>query len=147
MHGVNINLFTRLCRCLFAAGLCLLLLGCPMNDKSKKQDETLNNFQTMLRFSEYGGLLNFIDSDYLEENPITSLEMNRLRQYKVSSYDVRSVVADDDEQGFRQVVELKLFNLRTARERTVLYYQNWKWHDPPGVWRLHSGLPDLGSAP
>ncbi|MBU1189299.1 MAG: hypothetical protein KKC01_09740 [Gammaproteobacteria bacterium] len=134
-------------RALMAAGLCLLLIGCPMNDKSKKQDETLNNFQTMLRFSEYGGLLNFIDSDYLKENPITSLEMNRLRQYKVSSYDVRSVVADDDEQGFRQVVELKLFNLRTARERTVLYYQNWKWHDPPGVWRLHSGLPDLGSAP
>lgn len=132
-------------RCLLAVGLCLLLAGCPMNDKSKKQDETLNNFQTMLRFSEYGGLLNFIDSDYLKENPITSLEMNRLRQYKVSSYDVRSVVADDDEQGFRQVVELKLFNLRTARERTVLYYQYWKWHDPPGVWRLHSGLPDLSS--
>ncbi len=128
------------------ASLCLLLVGCPMSAKNKKQDETLNNFQTMLRFSEYGGLLNFIDSDYLKENPITSLEMNRLRQYKVSSYNVRSVVSDEDEQGFRQVVELKLFNLRTARERTVLYYQYWKWHDPPGVWRLHSGLPDLSSA-
>jgi hypothetical protein len=123
----------------------VLLSGCPMNDKDKKQEETLNNFQTMLRFSEYHGLMNFIDPEYLRENPITSLEMNRLRQYQVSSYDIHSVVADDDAKAFRQVVELNLFNLRTARERTVLYYQYWKWHDPPGVWRLHSGLPDLSS--
>ncbi|MDA3934456.1 MAG: hypothetical protein PF630_09060, partial [Gammaproteobacteria bacterium] len=66
----------------------VLLSGCPMNDKDKKQEETLNNFQTMLRFSEYHGLMNFIDPEYLRENPITSLEMNRLRQYQVSSYDI-----------------------------------------------------------
>jgi hypothetical protein len=123
--------------------LVLLLAACGPTGKEKEQEDTLNSFQATLRFSEYQGLLNFMDAEYLAEHPVTSLEMSRLAQYRVSSYQVRSFVADTDEQAFTQVVELKLFNLRTARERTVLYPQRWIWHDPPGAWRLHSGLPDL----
>lgn len=131
-----------------ASWLLALLIGltataCGTLPKERKQEETLNLFRQTLRFSEYEALLGFIDTEYLEENPITRLEVNRLKQFKVSGYKVRSVVASEDGDTLNQVIELRLYNVRTAAERRVLYREEWRWHEDQGSWRLHSGLPKV----
>ncbi len=124
----------------------LLAAGCGTLPKERKQQETLDLFRQTLRFSEYEGLLGFIDPEYLEENPITRLEINRLKQFKVSGYKVRNVIASEDGDTLTQVIELRLYNIRTAAERRVLYTEEWRWHSSPGGWRLHAGLPKVTQA-
>lgn len=121
----------------------ILSVGCGTLPKDRKQEETLNLFRQTLRFSEFEALQGFMDAEYLEEHPITSLEVNRLKQFQVSGYKVRSVVAGEDGETVNQVIELRFYNIRTAAERQVLYHEDWRWHDDQKAWRLHSGLPKV----
>lgn len=141
MHKTNLTVHW-----LLALLIAVTVTGCGTLPKDRKQQETLDLFRQTLRFSEYEALLGFIDTEYLEENPITRLEINRLKQFKVSGYKVRSVVAGEDGNTVNQVIELSLFNVRTATERRVLYREEWRWHDDLDAWRLHSGLPNVTRA-
>jgi len=124
-----------------------MLSSCgTLSTKDRQQQETLDLFRQTLRFSEYDGIIGFIDSEYLEENPITRLELRRIQQFQVSGYKVRSVVASEDGTMITQVIELRLYNLRTASERRVLYREEWRWHEDGAGWRLHSGLPAVTNA-
>ncbi len=124
----------------------VLLSACGTLPKERKQEETLNLFHQTLRFSEYDGLVGFMDTEYLEENPITRLELSRLKQFQISGYKVRSVVASEDGETLNQVIELSMYNRRTATERRVLYHEIWRWHEDLDAWRLHSGLPKVTQA-
>ncbi len=123
----------------------ILSVSCGTLPKDRKQEETLNLFRQTLRFSDFEALLGFMDTEYLEENPITRLEVNRLKQFQVSGYKVRSVVASEDGETVNQVIELRFYNVRTAAERQVLYHEEWRWHDDLKAWRLHSGLPKVAA--
>lgn len=126
---------------LVALLLGVLLASCGTLPKDRKQQETLDLFRQTMRFSEYEAMVGFIDAEFLEENPITRLELRRLEQFKVSGYKIRSVVSSDDGEMITQVIELRFYNIRTASERRVLYREEWQWHKDISSWRLHSGLP------
>ncbi len=131
---------------LLALFISVMFSACGTLPKERKQEETLNLFHQTLRFSEYDGLIGFMDTEYLEENPITRLEVNRLKQFQISGYKVRSVVASEDGETLNQVIEVSMYNRRTATERRVIYHEKWLWHDDLGSWRLHSGLPKVTQA-
>lgn len=120
-----------------------LLSACStLEDKDRLRTETLERFEAVLRWNQFDSLVDFMHPNWLAEHPVTSLEIERLHQFRVSQYNLRQVLAAPD-GGVDRLVQLRLYNKHTARERVVEYSESWRWDDERGRWMLHSGLPDV----
>lgn len=120
----------------------LVLASCTSNQVDKSRGEAFKQYETIIRWSQWDAAADFIAPEYLEEHPITRLDMDRLRLFKVTSYTVRSAAVFDEGMTARQEVEIKLFNANQAVERTIIDMQEWRYHEESKRWMLHSGLPD-----
>ena len=130
---------------LFIGMLILLgLLGAcdTLNEKDMQRTETMDRFEAIVRWNQFDSMVDFMDPDWLAENPVTSLEVERLHQFRVSQYTVRQVLSEP-EGGVDRLVQLRLYNKHTAREKVVEYVESWRWDDERSRWMLHSGLPDV----
>jgi len=131
-------------RTIFILGLAALLTACPKTKQDKDLSDTLLQYDTVVRWAQWDAAVDFIAPDYLEEHPVTRLDLDRLRLFRVTQYSVRSAIPTDNEEGkgLIQVVEIKMFNKNQARERIIIDEQIWKLNEETGRWQLHSGLPD-----
>ena len=120
----------------------LALTGCIPPKKEKDLDSTLLKYEQMVRWSQWDAAATMIAPEYLEENPISNLDMERLRLFRVTNYTLRSA-APVDENEFRQVVEIRMFNKAQAREKAIVDQQIWKFDEEAEVWLLYSGLPNV----
>ena len=120
----------------------LALASCSSNQVDKSRGEAFKQYETIIRWSQWDAAADFIAPEYLEEHPISRLDMDRLRLFKVTSYTVRSAAVFDEGMTARQEVEIKLFNANQAVERTILDQQEWRYNEEAKRWLLHSGLPD-----
>jgi hypothetical protein len=128
-------------------GLLLLILvlgltACTSNPSEKKLGETFKQYETIIRWSQWDAAADFISAEYQTEHPITRLEMDRLRLFKVTAYTVRSTGIFDEGMTARQAVEIRMFNSRQGVERTIMDEQEWRYNPETQLWKLHSGLPD-----
>ena len=126
------------------AAFCLLALqaACTPNPAEKELSETLKQYETIIRWSQWDAAADFIAPEYIAENPITRLDMDRLRLFRVSSYTVRSTGVYDEGKTAQQVVEIRMFNKNRGIEKTILDQQEWRYNEESKRWLLHSGLPD-----
>jgi len=122
--------------------LLLALAACSASTQEKKLGETFKQYETIIRWSQWDAAASFISAEYQIEHPITRLEMDRLRLFKVTSYTVRSTGTFDEGMTARQVVEIKMFNSHQGVERTIMDEQEWRYNPETQAWKLHSGLPD-----
>jgi len=129
-------------RTLVMLGMAVLISGCPQTKEDKSLSETLQQYETIVRWAQWDAAADFVSMEYQEEHPITSLEVERLRLFRVTQYLVRSSVPVDEGKGLVQVVEIRMFNKNQARERTIIDEQYWKYNEETERWKLHSGLPD-----
>ena len=129
-------------RTLVMLGMAVLISGCPQTKEDKSLSETLQQYETIVRWAQWDAAADFVSREYQEEHPITSLEVERLRLFRVTQYLVRSSVPVDEGKGLVQVVEIRMFNKNQARERTIIDEQYWKYNEETERWKLHSGLPD-----
>ena len=122
----------------------MLTLGssCSSKPTEKSRGETFKQYETIIRWSQWDAAVDFIAPEYLAEHPISRLDMDRLRLFKVTAYTLRSAGVYDEGMTARQVVEIKMFNSQQAVERTIIDEQEWKYHEESKRWLLHSGLPD-----
>jgi hypothetical protein len=120
----------------------LLLAGCPSNAVDKSRGEAFKQYETIIRWSQWDAAADFLAPEYVAENPISRLDMDRLRLFRVTAYTVRSTGMFDEGLTARQVVEIRMFNAGQAVERTVIDEQEWRYHEDVKRWLLHSGLPD-----
>lgn len=123
--------------------LTLLLAACVPSKKEKDLDSRLLQYEQMIRWSQWDGAAGFIAPEYLEENPISNLDMERLRLFRVTNYTIRSAAPLGDGSEFAQVVQISMFNRNQAVERQIIDQQLWRWDEDTEVWMLHSGLPDV----
>jgi len=126
---------------LFALAM-LVLTSCSSNQVDKSRGEAFKQYETIIRWSQWDAAADFIAPEYLEENPISRLDMDRLRLFKVTNYTVRSAAVFDEGLTARQEVVIKMFNANQAVERTIIDEQEWRYHEESKRWLLHSGLPD-----
>lgn len=129
-------------RSLLMLGIAMLLVGCPKTKEEKGLAETLEQYEIIVRWAQWDAAIDFVSMEYQEENPITRLEIDRLRLFRVTRYTVRSSIPFDEGNGMIQVVEIKMFNKNQARERSIIDEQLWKFNPETERWQLHSGLPD-----
>ena len=129
-------------RTIVMLGLATLLTACPKTKEESDLSDTLIKYDTVIRWAQWDAAVDFVSPEYLEEHPVTRLDIDRLRLFRVTQYTVRSAVQVDDGKGLVQEVEIKMFNKNQARERTILDEQYWKYDEVRERWLLHSGLPD-----
>lgn len=129
-------------RTIVILGLTALITACPKTKEETDLSETLLQYDTVIRWAQWDAAVDFIAPDYLEEHPVTRLDLDRLRLFRVTQYMVRSAVPFDEGKGLIQVVEIKMFNKNQARERSIIDEQEWKYDEERERWLLHSGLPD-----
>lgn len=122
--------------------LVLSLNGCIPNQLEKSRSEAFRQYEIIVRWSQWDAAADFISPEYLEKNPISRLDMDRLRLFRVSQYTIRSVSVLEEGMTATQVVEIKLFNTSQSVERTIIDEQLWRYHATSQRWRLHSPLPD-----
>jgi len=127
---------------LFLAAIFFTLAACTSNQVDKSRSEAFKQYETIIRWSQWDAAADFVSPDYQLEHPITRLEMDRLRLFKVTAYTLRSTGVYDEGMTARQVVEIKMFNNHKAVERTVIDEQEWRYDETRKRWLLHSGLPD-----
>ncbi len=121
----------------------LALAACASSQQKKEREQTIERWEAAVRWSQqYDVLLDYIHPEWLAENPVTMLDINRLNQFRVTEYRVRQVVTDPDELGFQRVVQIRLYHVHTQRERVIDHREVWRYDEDLGRWLLHSGLPD-----
>ena len=129
-------------RTLLMLGMASLLSGCPQTRDDNDLSKTLNQYETIVRWAQWDAAANFIAMEFQEEHPITRLDLDRLRLFRVTQYLVRSSIPVDEGKGLLQVVEIQMFNKNQARERSIIDEQYWKYDEERERWLLHSPLPD-----
>ena len=120
----------------------MALIACTSNPAEKERGETFKQYETIIRWSQWDAAADFIAAEYQMEHPITRLELDRLRLFKVTAYTVRSTGIFDEGMTVKQVVEIKMFNSAQAVERTITDEQEWRYNTEIETWKLYSGLPD-----
>ena len=118
------------------------LVACTTNPVTKSRGEAFKQYETIIRWSQWDAAADFISLDYQAEHPITRLEMDRLRLFRVTQYNLRSANVFDEGKSASQTVEIKMFNSNQGVERTIIDQQEWRWDEDRERWLLHSGLPD-----
>ena len=131
-------------RTILILGLAVLLTACPKTKEEQDLSDTLLQYDTVIRWAQWDAAVDFIAPDYLEEHPVSRLDLDRLRLFRVTQYSVRSAIPSDNDEGksLIQIVEIKMFNINQARERVIIDEQVWRFNEETGRWQLHSGLPD-----
>ena len=129
-------------RTIVMLGMAALLTACPETKEDKDLSDTLTQYETIVRWAQWDAAVDFISTEYQLEHPITRLDLDRLRLFRVTQYIVRSAAPVDDGNGLIQVVEIRMFNKNQARERSIIDNQHWKYNEETERWKLHSGLPD-----
>jgi len=138
-QGIQILQRTAL---LFFLAIFTLGSSCSTQSQDKSLGEALKQYETIIRWSQWDAAVDFVSLEYQEEHPITRLDLDRLRLFKVTAYNLRSTGIFDEGMTARQVVEIKMFNSHQAVERTIIDEQEWRYNEDRERWLLHTGLPD-----
>ena len=120
----------------------LAAAACTPNPAEKSRSEAFKQYETIIRWSQWDAAADFIAPEYIKDNPISRLDMDRLRLFRVTAYTVRSTGIYDEGMTARQTVEIRMFNTHQGVERTIIDEQEWRYNEVTKRWQLHSGLPD-----
>lgn len=127
---------------LIIAALLPLLAACGGSQLIRDRDYTTTRWEALLRWNEFDALVDMMHPDWLSENPVRSVDLSRLKQFKVSEYRVRQVLAGPDDHSFERNVQIRLYHVHSARERVIVHHEVWRYDKKLERWLLHSGLPD-----
>ncbi len=134
-------------RRLTLAALALLasLAGCATGGPDRKAlDDTLDVYAVAIRWGELDTAIGLIDPEVRDTAGPSRLDRERLEQMQVTGYEV--LRAGTIGERYQQVVQVRLVNRHTQRERTVTDAQEWRWDPQAKRWWLRSGLPDITAA-
>ncbi|MBP1474202.1 hypothetical protein J7I44_07820 [Frateuria sp. MAH-13] len=121
----------------------MLCAGCATDQRNQALVTTLNAYASTLRWGDFRSAQQFIDPKVREANPVSSLDLARYEQVRVTGYDEGAGPVPDGENQVRQVVQISLVNVNTQSERTVVDRQSWRYDAQKKRWWLMSGLPDI----
>ena len=126
---------------------CLLLLvaceGLPTTGAAAR-DSMLSDYGAAIRWNEFEKAQDYIDPAIRQQQPMSDLETERLKQIQVTGYEVktRDVAADGS---IEQTVEIRVVNRNTQIERIVTDRQTWRRDAAGKQYWLVSGLPDFSA--
>jgi len=124
--------------------ICALLTACG-GRMSKKQslDHTLYQYAKVMRWADFNTAMTFFSPEIDAANKPSTIDIERLKQFAVSSYVSSPITPGKTDNQINQDVQIKLYNVHTKREKVVIDHQVWQYNDDAKNWLLISGLPKL----
>ncbi len=124
--------------------ICALLTACG-GRMSKKQslDHTLYQYAKVIRWADFNTALTFFSPDMEKANKPSNTDIERFKQFGVSSYVASPILPGETENQIVQDVQIKLYNKHTKREKVIVDRQIWEYNDDNKSWLLISGLPKI----
>jgi len=131
-------------RCLLIACLLVLVACGGMPTTGAARDNMLTDYGAAIRWNEFDKAQDYIDPAIRQQQPMSELETERLKQIQVTGYEVktRDVAADGS---IVQTVEIRVVNRNTQIERIVTDRQTWRRDATGKQYWLVSGLPDFSA--
>lgn len=121
----------------------LLLAGCATKTRSDALVTTLNAYGSTLRWGDFQSAAQFIEPALRAKHPLSKLDLMRYQQVRVSDYDDGAGPVPTGEFDVQQTVQIRLINIHTQSERSVVDHQTWHYDEKTKHWWLTSGLPDI----
>jgi outer membrane murein-binding lipoprotein Lpp len=121
----------------------LLLAGCATKTRSDNLVTTLNAYSNTLRWGDFQSAAQFIEPAIRAAHPLSKLDLMRYQQVKVSDYDDGAGPVPTGDFDVQQTAQIRLINIHTQSERTVIDHQTWHYDEKTKRWWLTSGLPDI----
>jgi len=121
----------------------LLLAGCATRTRSDALTTTLKAYGSTLRWGDFQSAAQFIDPAVRAAHPLSSLELARYQQVRVSEYDDGAGPVPTGDFDVQQTAMISLVNIHTQSERSVVDHQTWHYDEKTKHWWLTSGLPDI----
>lgn len=133
----------RIAHCFGIILLATLVAACATQQRASNLDETLRDYNTLIRWNEFDAAAEYYDPELRETQPLTRLDKERLAQFRISGYDPRSVQLSPDGNRATQSVEIRLYNVHSMTERVIVDRQGWRYDADAKRWWLTTGLPDV----
>ncbi|VAW44402.1 hypothetical protein MNBD_GAMMA03-910 [hydrothermal vent metagenome] len=133
MKKLSINLFVIL----------FILMSCSGKPSKKRNlDNTLYAYASSIRWSNFDAAVTFLKQGD-KEHSHSDFELQRLKQFKVSSYIESPIKPGVKENIILQSVEIQLYNIHNNKTRNIYDHQTWEYDAALSRWLLTSGLPKL----
>jgi hypothetical protein len=120
-----------------------ILVSCgEKSTKKRGLDDTLFQYASLVRWSNYDAALRFLKPSIKEIKP-TDFELEHLKQFKVSSYRESPITPGSTANTINQNVEIQLYNVHNNTVRTINDSQIWEYDDELQRWFLITGIPKI----
>ena len=107
--------------------LLLILSSCGSESKKKRGlDSTLFKYAAVIRWSNFDAAVGFLKPGDKNILP-SSFDLERLKQFKVSSYQESPITPGHKENVIHQAVEIQLYNIHNNKTRTIIDNQIWEF--------------------
>lgn len=121
----------------------VLLAGCTSKTRSDTLTTTLTAYGSTLRWGNFESAQQFVDPAVRKAHPLTSMDKSRYQQFRVSDYDNGAGPVATSDFDVEQTVQIRLINVNTQSERSVIDHQTWHYDAAAKHWWLTSGLPNI----
>lgn len=121
----------------------LALAGCATQQRSDSLTSTTTAYGSTLRWGDFNSAVQFIDPAIRTKHPTSKLDLARYEQVRVTEYDNGAGPVPTGEFDVVQNAEIRVVNIHTQAERTIIDHQTWHFDPVAKRWWLTSGLPDI----
>jgi len=119
-----------------ATAVCLLLAGCAHDSALVSRTETLRAYQSAVRWSHFDDAAAF-------QNGVTRppRATDRLRNIRVTGYDVVSEREDKGRLRLHQTVSIHYHHIGESVEKDIIDEQDWHYDEARRRWVIDTPLP------
>lgn len=122
---------------------CILFVGCAAmagKNRLKIFSQINEAYEHALRMSDFDAAAKFLDPSAVKNTP----DLQKMKGFKIVEYRITHIDVSENKQKITQDVELQYYRLNSNILRTTHDPQIWRFQQADNIWRLQTGLPDLG---
>lgn len=123
--------------------LSVMVIGCASVSEMRRIDQfeqIANNYELAIRWSDFERASAFLED---QENPALPAQIERLKQFQITSYEVRQILPAKDKSQVIVFANVQYFKKSGLIVKNYSHRQLWKYNNEKENWFLTSGLPDL----
>ena len=123
--------------------LLLLVVGCASVTEMKKLEkfeQVSHAYELAIRWSDFEMASSFIKN---QEDPDLAAQIEHLKQYKVTSYEVKRFLPSEEKSHILVFADVQYFKKDGLIVKNYSHRQLWQFDPDQQSWYLTSGLPEL----
>lgn len=122
----------------------LIMAGCASisaQQQISELEESTQRYENAIRWGYFEIAESFRKRGDADKQP---MDLIKLREFKVTSYEVLGRTMSKDKTQAEQTVEIKFYNINNMIEKTVVNNQLWEYDHAAKKWYILSNMPFIG---